>query len=105
MRPFTRYLAFLACLVYTPHLFSAQLSRELTVKRIFSEGSHIAGFYSNEDLPECKWGIMYMDLSKESGKAIFALILSAKAANQKIVRIDYRVSDNETCLINGLHVQ
>ena len=82
-----------------------QLYGPYTVKRIFSEGTHTGGFYPNEALPECKWSLMYIDLSKESGKAIFSMLLAAKAANQKIVRIDYSVSAGETCMVSGLHVQ
>ncbi len=82
-----------------------QLLKTFTVKRVFSEGSHTGGFYPNESLPECKWGLMYVDLSKESGKAIFSLLLSAKAASQSIVRIDYAVSSSGTCMVSGLHTQ
>lgn len=81
-----------------------QLLKTFTVKRLFSEGDSIAGFYPNESLPECKWGLMYIDLSKESGKAIFSMLLAAKATGQEIVRIDYAISSEETCLISGLHV-
>lgn len=82
-----------------------QLLKTFTVKQVFSEGTSTAGFYPNESLPECKWGLMYVDLSKDSGKAAFSMLLAAKAAGQEIVRIDYTVSATETCLISGLHIK
>ena len=82
-----------------------QLQRAFTVKQVFSEGASTAGFYPNEALPECKWGLMYVDLNKESGKATFSMLLAAKAASQTIVRIDYAVRADDTCMLSGLHIR
>ena len=80
-----------------------QLLETFHVSRTFAEGDSTGGFYTQEDLSECKWGLMYIDLSKESGKANFALVLTAKTANQPIVRIDYTVSSSGTCSATGIH--
>lgn len=86
-------------------LHADQLLKSFTVKQIFSEGVSAAGFYTNEPLPECRYGIMYMNLANESGKAMFALVLSAKAAGQTVNRIDYTVSATGLCMATGLHVK
>ncbi|MDX1303029.1 hypothetical protein [Photobacterium sp.] len=91
-------------------LFSAPLAAEQittpkTVKRVFSEGTTSAGFYTNEGISQCKWGIMYMDLSTESGKAQFSQVLTAKTAGFKVIRIDYTIRSSGTCLASGIHIQ
>jgi hypothetical protein len=85
--------------------FSAQISTPKTVKRIFTEGSTRAGFYASEGITECKWGIMYLNLSTESGKGMLSQVLTAKSAGFKVVRIDYTVSSSGTCLASGLHIE
>ena len=81
-----------------------QILGSKTVLRTFSEGSAKAGFYTKEGLQECKWGIMYIDLSTEAGKAMFSQVLTAKTAGFKIVRIDYSKT-GALCKANGLHIQ
>ena len=93
-------LSLVSCIAH-----SAQISSAKTVNRIFTEGSTGAGFYTAEGLPECKWGIMYIDLSKDAGKAMLANVLTAKTAAFKVVRIDYTVSGSGTCLASGLHIE
>lgn len=67
-----------------------------TVRVIFAQGQTIAGFTTNVeeeylDRPEkfisdeCDAGVVYIDLGKESGKAQFSMVISAKAANQSII--------------------
>ena len=82
-----------------------QITTPKIVKRIFSEGSTTAGFYTVEGISECKWGIMYLNLSTESGKGMFSQVLAAKSAGFKVVRIDYTVSTSGTCQASGLHIE
>lgn len=82
-----------------------QLSTPKTVKRIFTEGSAAAGFYTVEGISECKWGIMYLDLSTEAGKGMLSQVLTAKSTGFKVVRVDYTVSSNGTCQASGLHIE
>ena len=85
---------------------AATLNETRTVKRIFSEGTKTGGFYTVEGLPQCLYQIMYINLETDAGKAQFSMLLSAKAANQKIVRIDYSVhSTNGQCNLSGIHVE
>ena len=84
---------------------AAQISTSKTVKRIFTERSTAAGFYAVEGISECKWGIMYLDLSTEAGKGMLSQVLTAKSAGFKVVRIDYTVSSSGTCLASGLHIE
>lgn len=85
--------------------FAEQITTPKTVKRIFTEGATGAGFFAVEGISECKWGIMYLDLSKESGKGMLSQLLTAKSAGFKVVRIDYAVSSSNTCLASGLHIE
>lgn len=82
-----------------------QLLNTYHVKRIFAESSTIAGFYAAEGLTECKWGIMYIDLSKEAGKAQFSIVLTAKTVNQTITRMDYTVNTDGACSLTGIHLE
>ena len=75
-----------------------------TVLRILSENQTTAGFYTKEGLTQCKWGIMFIDLSSEAGRAQFSMILTAKVAGQKIIRMNYIIS-SEKCRLTGLHTQ
>ena len=102
---FKKTILLVAILLSSALSVADQVQRTFTVKQIFSEGEHGAGFYPNEALPECKWALMYIDLSKESGKAIFSMLLAAKASGQKIVRIDYSVATDDTCKVTGLHIK
>jgi hypothetical protein len=82
------------------------LNETRTVKRVFAEGATTGGFYTNEGLTQCLYQIMYIKLDTDAGKAHFSMLLSAKAAGQKIVRLDYTVSSsNGQCDLNGLHVE
>ena len=84
---------------------AAQITTPKVVKRIFTEGTVSAGFYAIEGIPECKWGIMYLNLSTDAGRGMLSQVLIAKSAGFKVVRIDYSVRSNDTCLATGLHVE
>jgi len=86
-------------------VLAATIGTPKTVKRVFSEGSTGAGFYTVEGLPECKYSIMYLNLSTESGKAMFSQLLTAKSAGFKVVRIDYSVLASGQCVAGGLHIE
>lgn len=92
-------------LFITSGVFANQISTNKTVTRIFSEGENRAGFYTAEGLAECKWGIMYINLSHYAGRAMMSQLLTAKSAGFKVVRIDYAVSSSGTCSASGLHIQ
>ncbi len=88
-----------------------QLLEVRTVKRVFAEGDSIAGFYTNEGLDFCKWGIMYIDLNnadgtpKESRLAQLSMVLAAKSAQWKIVRMDYILTSESSCRLTALHIE
>lgn len=97
------YLLIVAVALLSSSALADQITRELHITRIFAEGANGAGFYVAEPLPECQWGIVYIDLSKESGKAIFSLALAAKTAREPVVRIDYSLDSIGKCRATGLH--
>ena len=105
MKTYKKLVIITVVMLMSSFAFSAQISTPKTVKRIFSEGSTSAGFYATEGITECKWGIMFLNLSTEAGKAMFSQVLTAKSANFKVVRIDYTVSSSGTCLASGLHIE
>jgi hypothetical protein len=95
----------LSTLIISTSVYAAQIMTSKTVTRIFSEGENGGGFYTAEGLPECKWGIMYINLSTNAGKAMMSQLLTAKSAGFKVVRIDYAVSSSGSCSASGLHIQ
>lgn len=97
-------LLFVAFALFASSVSADTLNRVLTVDRVFSEGTNTAGFYPEEPLTECQYQLFYIDLSKESGRAIFSMVLSAKATGDKIIRVDYTVSSSGTCTVSGLHI-
>lgn len=74
-----------------------------TPTTIFSENQNAAGFYTSEGLSQCMWGIMFIDLSNEAGRAQLSLLLVAKTSGLKIVRMDYYISDSK-CYLSGMHI-
>jgi hypothetical protein len=82
------------------------LTRSFHVKRVFAQGTALAGFYTVESLPECQWGIFYIDLSNDAGRALFSMALTAKASNWEIKRVDYTVdATSATCLASNIHFE
>ena len=100
-----KVLVFIFSIAISVNAYSVGLGRVVHIDKVFAEGATTAGFYTKESLPECLWGIMYISLANESGKAIFSIVLSAKAAGQTVVRIDYTKDAAGKCLAGGLHVQ
>ena len=93
---------FVIIFISTP-VYSAQVLN-LHVKQIFSESDSRGGFYLKEGLKDCMWDLLYIDLSKEAGRAQFSLLKEAKIHNWTLVRIDYEKNSNGTCNLTGLHV-
>ncbi|MDO6708530.1 hypothetical protein [Photobacterium sp. 1_MG-2023] len=82
-----------------------EINQSLTITQVFSEGTTTAGFYTAEGIKDCQWEIMYLDLSTESGKAMFSQVLAAKSAGFKVVRIYYNKKESGTCTATGLHIR
>ncbi|QUJ67370.1 hypothetical protein KDD30_15230 [Photobacterium sp. GJ3] len=82
-----------------------EINQSFTITTVFSEGTTTAGFYTAEGIKDCQWGIMYLELSTESGKAMFSQVLAAKSAGFKVIRIDYKKNENATCTATGLHIR
>jgi hypothetical protein len=82
----------------------------LTVKRIFAEGQTGGGFFPAEDIAaDCLWGLFYIDMSVPAGRGQIALLISAKAQNLRLQRVDYRKNvagyPAGSCLLSGLHIE
>lgn len=90
---------------FSTTLFAEQLSEVRTPNIIFAEGGNVAGFNTKEGLSQCLYQVMYIDLSNEAGKAQLSMVLSAKAAGQKIVRITYYIDTKGMCRVKGLQIQ
>ena len=100
---FKKVLLIALCLI-APVAISATLQESHTVSQILAEHGNKAGFYTEEGLPQCLWGVMFIDLSNKAGKAHLSLALSAKMGGLKVVRMDYTVS-SEKCFLTGMHIQ
>ncbi|TVZ40603.1 hypothetical protein P886_5037 [Alteromonadaceae bacterium 2753L.S.0a.02] len=95
----------LSLLYGLPCAASTGLGRTVHIDKVFAEGESLAGFYTKESLPECLWGLMYINLATDSGKALFTLVLSAQARGALVSRIDYDKDDNDKCLARGIHIK
>lgn len=74
------------------------------VKTLFSEPG-TAGVYFEEPLPQCQFGLMYVDLGTTEGKARLALLTSARMGGWPVVRLDYsRDAVTTKCVLFGVHV-
>lgn len=93
----------LLLLLFSPYCMAERLTGPIKISRVFSEGTSTGGFYSEEGFPQCKWGVMYIDLGNETGKAQFSILLAAKVSNSSITRIDYDIDGSGICKIKGLH--
>ena len=74
------------------------------VQALFSE-SGTAGVYLKEGLPQCLFGVMYINLGSPEGKAILALLMSAKVSGMVVTRLDYTRDANTKCNLSGAHVE
>lgn len=75
------------------------------VKALFSEAG-AAGVYLKEGLPQCRFDLMYISLATSEGKAILALLMSAKMAGMAVTRIDYvRDASTTMCTMTAVHVE
>lgn len=74
------------------------------VQALFSEPG-TAGMYLKEGLPQCLFGVMYINLGSPEGKAILALLMSAKISGMVVTRLDYTLDANTKCNLNGAHVE
>ncbi|MBL4589099.1 MAG: hypothetical protein JKY11_03345 [Alphaproteobacteria bacterium] len=103
-----KYLLTIIFALVSSDAFAAKFEETRHVKRVFTESNNIAGFYTVEGLPQCVYGIMYIDLSTDTGRALFSIVLTAKSLNWEIRRMDYYLT-NETygtrCNITTIHAE
>ena len=83
----------------------AEQALNLHVGQIFAESASTAGFYPAEGLKDCKWDIIYIDLSKEAGQAQFKLLISSKKEKWTLMRVDYKKQEDGTCVLTSLHAK
>lgn len=65
------------------------------VQGLFSEPG-AAGVYLKEGLPQCLYNLMYIDITPPAGKAVLAMLLSAKTAGMTVTRLG---------ILTGVHVE
>lgn len=94
----------LAALVTGP-AYADQLLGRFKVKVLFAETSDTAGVYLVEDLPQCLYGLMYIDITSSAGKARLALLTTAKSAGWSVTRLDYTKDANGKCVLYSVHVE
>ena len=94
----------IAICLFSPFIQAAKLQESRTITTILAENNNHAGFYTSEGLDMCIWGIMFIDLSNEAGRAHLSMALSAKLSGLKVIRMDY-VVENEKCWLKGMHIK
>lgn len=55
------------------------------------------------DTATCPWGVVYVDLTNEGGKAKLSIALTAKSAERVIRRLDY-TNDGTRCWVDLLEI-
>lgn len=82
-----------------------QMTGRYHVKTLFSEPG-TAGVYLKEGTPQCLFNLMYINLASPEGKAILALLMSAKTSGMAVTRLDYaRDASTTKCHLTGVHVE
>jgi hypothetical protein len=72
------------------------------VQGLFSEPG-AAGVYLKEGLPQCLYNLMYIDITPAAGKAVLALLMSAKTAGMTVTRLDYtRDASTTKCILSPI---
>ena len=69
-------------------------------KTILRVGSQSGNGYVSFTVPPnevCNWGNIYFDMSTDAGRSYYALLLSAKAAERPLSRVDYNKAADGTC--------
>lgn len=92
-------------LVYAGAASADSMSGRYQVQGLFSEQG-AAGVYLKEGLPQCLYNLMYIDLGPPEGKAVLALLISAKVSGMTVTRLDYtRDAGTTKCHLTGVHVE
>lgn len=82
-----------------------QLLGQYKVRSVFAETNDNAGVYFTVDLTQCLYGLMYIDLTSNGGKARLALLMTAKSSGWSATRLDYTKDANGKCVLYSLHVE
>lgn len=81
------------------------MSGRYQVQGLFSEPG-VAGVYLKEGLPQGLYNLTYIDIKPPAGKAVPALLMSAKVAGMTVTRLDYtRDASTTKCILTGVHVE
>lgn len=96
-----------ASLLFAPPALAEMVLINIPVRQVFSENNTVGGFtLADANLAsQCLFGLMYLRLDTDAGKAQFSSLLAAKAAGWRIRRIDYSKQANGSCWVTGLHVE
>jgi hypothetical protein len=88
--------AFLGLMVATPSM--AASDSNVTVTSVGSQGGTAYIQTSTTASNGCPFQTIYIDVSTESGRAMFAIALTARASSRPIARIDYTGGGSATCV-------
>ena len=95
-RNIRRGVVFLGLMVATPAM--AATDSNVTVTAVGSQGGTAYIKTSTTASNGCAFETIYIDLSTESGRAMFAVALTARASGRPIARIDYTGGGGATCV-------
>ncbi len=91
-----RGMVFLGLMVATPAM--ATTDSNVTVTSVGSQGGTAYIQTSTTASNGCPFQTIYIDVSTESGRAMFAIALTARASNRPIARIDYTGGSGANCV-------
>ena len=89
-------IASLGLMIATPSM--AASDSNVTVTSVGSQGGTAYIQTSTTASNGCPFQTIYIDVSTESGRAMFAIALTARASGRPIARIDYTGGGSATCV-------
>ena len=93
-------------LTFLPALALAESFSNIAVRQVFAESDTVAGFFPRDDVSsQCLFGVIYINLGTQAGRAQLSLVMQAKAQGLRVARVDYVKQPNGSCHVTGLHIQ
>lgn len=79
-----------------------------TIDRFGLQKSGSLAFFNvleTSNVSSCQWGLVYLDISTDFGKAALAHLMAARAANKKLKWFDYSTGANGLCYLDSVEAE
>jgi hypothetical protein len=95
-----RIVLLLPLLAMTPAPVGATSEYNKAISHVGAQGTNGYVIFAAPPTAGCNWGNVYLNITTDSGRAYYALLLSAYASNRPISRIDYTRAADGTCTVD-----